>query len=342
MAELRVPDMDFSGLANLGKTYQEAQQKAVRQRTLAELGQGTGPLDYDMAARKLLAVGDREGALSLAQLGNNNRDFQFRQQEAQRAQQNADRGYGLQERTLTATLEGQKVPPGFTRQADGTLKPMAGGPTDPAYIHATTEAKDKGKSMSITDITKLSEEGGKFASLKGFQDKFQDKFAGYKMPMVGNAAMAAGRYLPEAVVGKDTTEAATFWQEYDRYKNVVRNELFGAALTAPEQAAFEKGDIGPGMDPAQIRKNLAMQKAIVENGLKRKAAAMISNGYKPEAIGAAYGVDVGPAAGKPAVAPAAAPARPAATPQISEGATATNPQTGQKIMFRGGQWVPAQ
>jgi len=41
-------------------------------------------------------------------------------------------------------------------------------------------------------------------------------------------------------------------------------------------------------------------------------------------------------------APAAANAAPAspAGPAISEGATATNPQTGQKVVFKGGQWVP--
>jgi hypothetical protein len=30
------------------------------------------------------------------------------------------------------------------------------------------------------------------------------------------------------------------------------------------------------------------------------------------------------------------------TPSVNEGATATNPQTGQKIVFKGGQWVPVQ
>lgn len=42
-------------------------------------------------------------------------------------------------------------------------------------------------------------------------------------------------------------------------------------------------------------------------------------------------------------APPTASAAPSAGPsQVQEGATATNPQTGQKIVFRGGQWVPVQ
>jgi hypothetical protein len=41
-----------------------------------------------------------------------------------------------------------------------------------------------------------------------------------------------------------------------------------------------------------------------------------------------------PAPGKPAPAASAGP--------VNEGRTATNPQTGEKIIFRGGKWVPAQ
>lgn len=69
MAELTVPTVDFSTLGNLGNDWRKGQAEAARMRTLAELGQGVGPLDYNEAARKLLAAGDREGAMSLAQLG---------------------------------------------------------------------------------------------------------------------------------------------------------------------------------------------------------------------------------------------------------------------------------
>ena len=65
-----VPDMDFSPIANLGKTYKDAQRQAVRERTLAELGQGAGPIDYDAASRKLMAV-DPQMAMTLATLGRN-------------------------------------------------------------------------------------------------------------------------------------------------------------------------------------------------------------------------------------------------------------------------------
>jgi hypothetical protein len=252
----------------------------------------------------------------------------FRKDEAGREQKNVDRAFTENQRQFNATAAGGKTPPGFRLKPDGTQEFVPGGMADPTYIQSVTDAKDKGKPMSITDITKLSEEGGKFSSLKGFEEKFQDKYAGYKIPAIGSAAMAAGRYLPESVAGKDTAEAAGFWQGYDRYKNVVRNDLFGSALTATEQAAFEKADVSPAMDPAQIKKNLAAQKVIVENGLKRKANAMIEAGYKPEAIAAAYGIklgDIGVSSKKSGAAQAGAAKPAGSVPQGAIDALKANP-----------------
>jgi len=151
---------------------------------------------------------------------------------------------------------------------------------------------EKPRDMSVTDITKLSEEGGKLANVSTFSNTFEPRFAGYKSSAVGSIANLAGRNLPEGVVGKDVAEGATWWQGYDRYKNVIRNELYGSALTPSEQAAFEAADITPGMDPKQIQNNLATQKTIAEAGLRRKANAMIAAGYDPKTISQAYGVDL--------------------------------------------------
>lgn len=103
MAELIVPQVDFSALGQLPQIYRDARTRAVREQTLAELGTGS---DLNQAARRLMAIGDTQGAMSLANLGNNERDYQFRVQESRRAQSNADRSYGLQERALTQKTEG--------------------------------------------------------------------------------------------------------------------------------------------------------------------------------------------------------------------------------------------
>lgn len=215
--------------------------------------------------------------------------LEFRKQESQRDQQNTDREFGLKERTLAATLEGSKVPPGFARQPDGSLAPVKGGPTDPEYIKSTNEAKTKPKEFGFADVSKLADEGGKFTSVNRFVEGFKDGYGGVT-PGLGDAKNWIGRTAPDAVLDPSARESATYWQDYDRYKNVVRNDLFGAALTATEQAAFEKADINNTMAPAAIKANLKIQKDILENAMKRKANALISSGYNPQAISQAYGV----------------------------------------------------
>lgn len=100
MAELTVPKVDFSTLGQLGDLYQQGRQEAMRRQTLASLGQG-GP-DADILLRS--------GDLSLAQLGvglkNRSADDAWRREESARAQRNADRSYGLQERAASRADRG--------------------------------------------------------------------------------------------------------------------------------------------------------------------------------------------------------------------------------------------
>ncbi|CAB4172052.1 hypothetical protein UFOVP1349_49 [uncultured Caudovirales phage] len=267
-------------------------QMAARQEA-AQIMQGGG--DPKSAIARLLGAGLVQDASTVANMGNNQRDFLFREQESRQAQDNADRSYGLQKTQMDATLEGNRVPAGFAKTPTG-LQPIPNGPEDPDYLRRRSEATDKGRQMSVTDITKLSDEGQKFADLGRFSTTFKPEFSGYGSNAVGAMANVIGRNAPEGVarmIGKDIPEAATWWQGYDRYKNVVRNELYGAALTKPEQAAFDSADIQPGMQSHQIEKNLALQQQIVTNGLKRKASAMVNAGYDPKTIGSAYGVDLG-------------------------------------------------
>jgi hypothetical protein len=146
--------------------------------------------------------------------------------------------------------------------------------------------------------------------------------------------------LPEGVVGKDVAEGATWWQGYNDYKNVVRHELYGGALTPGEIKVFESANITPAMDPKQIQANLERQKEVVQNGLKRKANAMIASGYDPRAISQAYGIDLGDigvtatkrGAAPPAVAPAPAPTPP------SKSGSQQKTINGKTYTKRDGQW----
>jgi hypothetical protein len=61
-------EVDFSPIGNLAKTYNDARTKAVRERTLAELGQhfADGNIDYRGLGAKMFAIGEpRTGLLAL-------------------------------------------------------------------------------------------------------------------------------------------------------------------------------------------------------------------------------------------------------------------------------------
>ena len=108
------PDLNFSSLSQLPQIYQQAQAR----QTLSNLPRNP---DGSINTETLYASGD----MNLANLGmqidrnkaldsRDTRDFAFRQTESQRAQQNADRSYGLQERTATRqdqTLARQSMTP---------------------------------------------------------------------------------------------------------------------------------------------------------------------------------------------------------------------------------------
>lgn len=163
------------------------------------------------------------------------------------------------------------------------LKPV------PGFEEPVLDEKDK-RRYNVTDITKLQEQGGKLQQVANFSKTFQPEFAGYGISAIGDIANTAGRNLPESVVGEEKAKQAAWWQGYDRYKNVIRNELFGSALTASEKTAFEQADIRPGMTPAQVKQNLEYQRKIIANGIKRAGGALVEQGYDPAATAKAYGV----------------------------------------------------
>lgn len=297
------PAVDFySMLSGLGDTIQN-NAKLKRAQAIDEARKGAftdftalDPSSPDFGkqavtiSQRLGSVGDNDGAMKFLTLAQSAADRARQERRDAETDRHTRVMEGFAGRNAARADEDKPVIKEVTR-ADGTtelVRVSTRGDLGP--IAGTTSAPAPRK-LSITDIGKLSEEGQKFATLNSVHGKFEDRFAGY-LPGTGDASMTAGRYLPAGLVGKDRSEGAAFWQEYDRYKNVVRNELFGASLTSGEQKAFAQADVNPSMQPEQIRKNLTLQKSIVENGLKRKAQAAVSSGYDPKAIGEAYGVDL--------------------------------------------------
>jgi hypothetical protein len=170
----------------------------------------------------------------------------------------------------------------------GVNQPTIFNPEDGSLTPASPNKRYR--PMNESGVTKLTEEGQKFSSLRDFGATFQDSYAGMSAGPIdyGNTAKTVGQL---GIGTQNASEAAQWWQNYDRYKNQVRKDLYGATLTPSEERTFEAADIRPGMDPALVRKNMAMQKTILERGMKRRSDALIKSGFNPAVINSAYGAD---------------------------------------------------
>lgn len=275
---LGISDEARQGLIAMGLSMM-ANPRGGKGSLLSGIGEGgqRGLAQY-AASRAATAAAQRQALLDRQKAATEARKEAFEREKF-------NRPYREMTAAEKARIDKEKVPTGM-QYVDGKLVPL------PGYIEATEQiekVKRPPRSLSVNDITKLSEEGGKFADVSRFKDTFKDDYAGYGAEAIGRAAMAIGRNAP-GMVPENVKQAAQWWQGYDRFKNVVRNDLFGSALTATEKAAFERSDVNPGMDKETIRANLNMQQMIARNGIKRKAKALITAGYDPAAVLSSYGI----------------------------------------------------
>lgn len=167
------------------------------------------------------------------------------------------------------------------QESDAVLK------RETIQARSATAQRPRPRNLSFGDTQKLAKQGVQLEAVKRYGDTFKDEFSGYGRG--GETTMFIARNLP-LFTGPTTESAATWWQDYDRYKNVVRNELFGSALTEGEQRAFESADITPNMDPKQIRANLARQKSATESALAKTTRSLTASGYSPDAVEGAIGL----------------------------------------------------
>jgi hypothetical protein len=109
---------------------------------------------------------------------------------------------------------------------------------------------------------------------------FKDKYGGAGFDTVGKLSNVIGKNQPLGM-GEDLADQSNWWQNYNDKKNIIRNQLFGSALTKPEQEAFDAANITEGMSSKEIRRRLSQQS---------KAAARAYNKLKQNYGNAGYDV----------------------------------------------------
>ena len=144
-----------------------------------------------------------------------------------------------------------------------------------------TEAAD-GKPLSMNDATKLTERSAATDKLVSIYESFKPQYAGFATDKVGEVALViAGKAKdPKSV------ELFQWWQGYQDHVNKVRNELFGAALTAPEKSEFEKAMVTKGMSPSQASANLKRQAQLSLNAYNKLEKVLRTQGISKTGLDA--------------------------------------------------------
>lgn len=124
------------------------------------------------------------------------------------------------------------------------------------------------KLLSGSEIRKLTEQEGIAAGMADLTSSFKPELSG--TTGIAGLENIVGKYNPLGM-GESLKEQSNWWQNYNEQKNLIRNKLFGSALTRNEEEAFNRATISEGMDPGQIAERLAQQSraaALAYNKLK--------------------------------------------------------------------------
>jgi hypothetical protein len=137
-----------------------------------------------------------------------------------------------------------------------------------------------GKEIKFADGTKLANQAAGVDKLVDLSETFKPTYAGYPTDAAGTVAvLVAGKLSDPESVG-----LYQWWQNYQDHVNKVRNDLFGAALTAPEKAEFEKAMVTKGMSSVQAEANLKRQADIALKAYNKLEGVLRIQGYSKSAL----------------------------------------------------------
>lgn len=150
-----------------------------------------------------------------------------------------------------------------------------------AAIKATGKT---GKPLSQKEAFDLEDLNERLGNTRDYLSKFKDNYAG--MGMLGDPKMWAAKKLG-SWAPQDAQDTANWWADVRmNITNIMRNKIFGSALSAHEKAAWEAADkLTPASDPRVVRATLQRATDLLEKRLARHALFRIGEGHDPEGLG---------------------------------------------------------
>ena len=275
-------DVDTAALQDLAAQRASASERALLNALAAQAaGEQFAPLHKALLSQSSELSGPMKVGSAVIQGGkvtrdpyaSNDRRLQALDMRSRRAATAADQAEGQEER-LAAQLQAQRER--SAEQADRdreaarnraslalTLAGMRQADKD--------DARQRGKQLSWSAVQDFSKQAGMADAMAGLAGTFKDDYS--SSIGLGNVQNALGR------LGVGNQDQANWWQQYAEQRNLIRNQLFGSALTAAEQRAFDEANITPNMDAKLIRRRLSQQAQAAQQAYNRLRDAAAGSGY---------------------------------------------------------------
>lgn len=261
------------GFKDMRGMVRERQTTAAREEAAKSIMQGG---DTKSAIARLIGVGDIHGANTIANMGNNERDFAFRQKQADRSQSNADRSFGLQQKQAEEKPQYMQIDDGTGGKALVKIDPYGKGVTtvNPTGMDRTpTNPYAMGSKMSEAQSKDALYASRMFGSEKLLRD-----------PAIIEAATSITQNGMSKLPGVGNFMVSEAFQKYDQAKRdfvngVLRRES-GAVISDAEFANAEKQYFPK---PGDSKAVIEQKKRNREEAIRGIAAGAGPN-YRPQSV----------------------------------------------------------
>lgn len=269
-----------------GQAYEGARKNRLEDELKAlqaEAGQIAAGGDYKGALAKLLGGGDVRSASALSGIFNTQQDNAFRREESQRAQLNADRSFGLQERQanrpdISTYDQGEglpKIPIAINRLGETPtatpIIPQGLPPTPPPQNPYATQVGGK-------PPTENESKAALFSDRLATAHKTISKFEKLNRKPGGTVGATVERFLPETASNVLVSgERGQLINAKRSFINALLRRESGAAIAATEFSSYDKEYFPQLGDTDDQINNKRKHRAEVIRGLAREAG----RSYRP-------------------------------------------------------------
>ncbi len=213
---------------------------------------------YTMAAGSQSPMVRQMGVQGLAQLP---------QLEAAKAEKEANRAWQEQQRELDRQTRRDIAQQGFDLRRE--------------VRNAGAQKVDTGKTLPSGEVDKITGLDESLGTQQRLMQTFKPEYAGYGSNFVGGAANLVGSRFSDKLQPQ-----AEWWAAHEANDNIMRNKLFGASLTAGEQAAWDRTSIKPGMSPEMVQNRMAERAALIDAQRNTRIGNLGKAGYNVQNFGA--------------------------------------------------------